>query len=167
MLVFTAGGWTWACAVRGGFQHQTQLMQDGWLGLLREKEDIGKRKGRAMGRDAGPTNHSQWHSPGQQTPLQPPGAPEDGLSPRCNPPSARPPAPAHTREVKGKQNCTTHRFSGLVDSRFSSSSFFPHVFYLTWWWKSYFETLKGNVLQFSAWLTNSICWCFPFYLIKV
>ncbi len=39
----------------GGFQHQTQLMQDGWLGLLREEEkDIGKRKGRAVGRDAGP-----------------------------------------------------------------------------------------------------------------
>lgn len=42
--------------MRGGFQYQTQLVQDGWMGMPREMEDIEKRKGRAMGRDAGPTH---------------------------------------------------------------------------------------------------------------
>lgn len=50
MLVFTAAGWTWARAERGGFQHQTQLMQDGWLGLHREKEGIGGGRGEKKGR---------------------------------------------------------------------------------------------------------------------
>lgn len=57
---FTAGGWMWACAVREGFQHQTQLMQAGWLGKLMEKEDKwGSRKGGSMGRESNSVTESR------------------------------------------------------------------------------------------------------------
>lgn len=65
------------CAMRWRFRYQTQLMQDGWLGMLRKREDIGmKGRGRGGGEWAGiiaqPTAND---SLGQS--VRPPGAPWD------------------------------------------------------------------------------------------
>lgn len=113
--------------MRGGFQYQTQLMQDGWLGMPRENEDIEKRKGRATGRDAGPT-HSDI---AQGSTVNSSHLELFRLSLSCNLPSAMPPAPADTREIRdapGKWQiqstsvCSVaklHRFSLLRNTKIS------------------------------------------------
>lgn len=54
------------CAMRWRFQYQTQLMQDGWLGMLRKREDIGlKGRGRGGGEWAGIMQPTANDSPGQ------------------------------------------------------------------------------------------------------
>lgn len=64
-------------AVRWRFQYQMQLMQDGWLGMLRKREDIcmkgrGRGGGEWEGIMAQPTTND---SPGQG--VHSPGAPWD------------------------------------------------------------------------------------------
>lgn len=71
------------CAMRWRFRYQTQLMQDGWLGMLRKRGEEeggywyeGRKKGKGGGEWAGimaqPTAND---SPGQS--VRPPGAPWD------------------------------------------------------------------------------------------
>lgn len=64
------------------------------MGMPREMEDIEKRKGRAMGRDAGPA-HSDI---AQGSTVN--SSHLELFRTGCNLPSALPPAPADTREIR-------------------------------------------------------------------
>lgn len=143
-----------------------------------------RRRRRAGGRDAGPT-HSQWHSPGQHARLQPPGAPQERLCTSCNPPTT------HTRTILSRatssgwleenQICNgnmtvspyvcLYRSSELADTQQvprHSHSFVPlilsdleKIFFKIMLRSQVCEIHKGDVLQVSAWISNSM-WCSSF-----